>query len=318
MNLLDQLKQFTTIVADTGDFEMIEKYSPTDATTNPSLILAAAKQKKYHSLIEDAINYAKTKSLVEEGQIEHAIDKLFVNFGKEILKIIPGRVSIEIDASLSYSSSKSIEKAEYLISLFEKENINKNRILIKLAATWEGIQAAKILEKMGIHCNMTLIFSLIQAIACANSDVCLISPFVGRILDWYKIQYNVDKYLPNEDPGVISVTQIYNYYKKYNCKTQIMGASFRNTDQIIELAGCDLLTISPSLLDELKQSTTKIMPKLNQMLARNSDIEKIDADEKTYHLQLKDNLMAFQKLHEGIEKFKADTTTLKELIKRWI
>jgi len=235
MNQLDQLKKFTVVVADSGDFSSIKDYSPIDATTNPSLILKEAQKSSSKHLIEEAIQYAKKRSLVLEGQVSHAIRRIFVNFGKEILKKIPGRVSIEIDSRLSYSSSKTIDEAKNIIDMFEEENINRNRILIKLATTWEGIQAAKMLEREKIHCNMTLIFSLAQAICSGMANATIISPFVGRILDWYKKKNKVDSYPSNEDPGVLSVSKIYHYYKKFGFSTKIMGASFRNKEQILEL-----------------------------------------------------------------------------------
>jgi transaldolase len=315
MDQLTQLKKFSTVVADTGDFSSIHHYSPTDSTTNPSLILLAAKQPLYLPLIEEAIQYAKKQSLVTEGQIACALDKILVNFGKEILKIIPGRVSIEVDARLSFNITESIEKAHHIISLFEREGIPRSRILIKLAATWEGIQAAYILEKENIHCNLTLIFSLLQAAACADANVTLVSPFVGRILDWYKKKHNKEAYASSEDPGVISVSNIYNYYKKLGYATQIMGASFRNKDEILELAGCDFLTISPKLLEELKQTKDVISCKLTPAIAQHTETEKLSFDKDSFHSSLKNNPMAFEKLNEGIVSFSNDIIKLEELVK---
>ncbi len=254
MNKLDQLKKFTTIVSDTGEFEEIKKYHPTDATTNPSLIFKAASLPQYQFLIQEALSYGKKKGQTAKDRLEHAMDKVFVNFGLEILKIIPGRVSTEVDARLSFDVEGSIQKARTLVALYESSGMMRNRILIKLASTWEGILAAEQLEKEGIHCNMTLMFSLAQAIGCAEAKATLISPFVGRILDWYMKAEGKSGYLPQEDPGVKSVTEIYNYYKKMGYKTQIMGASFRNIDEILELAGCDLLTIAPALLEQLQNA----------------------------------------------------------------
>jgi transaldolase len=319
MNQLDQLKKFTVVVADTGDISSIKDFAPMDATTNPSLILKAAQNPLYKHLIEEAIQYAKGKSLVLEGQISHSIKKVFVNFGKEILKFIPGRVSIEIDSRLSYSISKTEEEAKNLIYLFEQQNIPRERILIKLAATWEGIQAAKMLEREKIHCNVTLVFSLTQAITAANANATIISPFVGRILDWHKKKYNMSNYPANEDPGVLSTNKIYHYYKKFGYPTQIMGASFRNKEQILELSGCDFLTISPGLLSELSQSNDLISCKLSPEISKNIGITKEETiDEQKFHSQLRENPMAFEKFHEGIEKFSVDMIKLEELIKKML
>jgi len=310
---LDQLKKFTTIVADTSDFELLSQYKPQDATTNPSLILKASQKETYKDLIEEAIFFAKNQNT--NNILETAIIKLFVNFGLEILKIIPGRVSIEVDAKYSFDTKKSIEIARNIISLFEKNNIARNRILIKLATTWEGIKAAEILEKENIHCNMTLLFSLSQAIAASQINACLISPFVGRILDWHKKNENINHFRPNQDPGVISVTNIYNYYKKFDIKTQIMGASFRNTEEIIELAGCDLLTISPNLLQELQNNDKTITKKLDLSKSKKMLFAPINLDEKTFRYMLHQNAMATEKLSEGIRLFEKDLNKLKDLIK---
>jgi len=307
MNQLEQIKQFTVIVADTGDIESIKQYSPQDATTNPSLILAASKKSEYQHLISDAINFAK-------GNKTLMMDKLFVNFGVEILKLIPGRVSTEVDARLSFDVEGSIQKAHSLIAMYKEAGIDKERILIKLASTWEGAQAAKVLESEGIHCNMTLLFSLAQAVVCVDAKATLISPFVGRILDWYKKAEKVEGYAPDKDPGVLSVTQIYNYYKKFGIKTQVMGASFRNKEEIIELAGCDLLTISPQLMGELKSSDEPLKRKLNPDNAKNQKIEKLELNEKAFRLLLNENAMATEKLSEGIRKFAEDAQTLENSI----
>lgn len=311
---LEQLKTMTTIVADTGDIDAIRQYHPTDATTNPSLILAAAKKPEYKSLIDEAVSYSQKHANSKQDQYTLMMDKLFVNFGVEILKQIPGRVSTEVDARLSFDIQGSINKAHQLIHLYEKAGIGKERILIKLASTWEGIKAAKELEKEGIHCNMTLLFSMAQAIGCAEANATLISPFVGRILDWYKKHEGGKEYLPEMDPGVLSVTEIYNYYKKFGYKTEIMGASFRNREEILELAGCDLLTISPSLLEELKQSNKPVTRKLDPKIAKDQHIEKISLDEKDFRFMLNENQMATEKLSEGIRKFAQDGILLENTI----
>lgn len=308
---LDQLKQFTTVVADTGDFATLRQYGPTDSTTNPSLIYAASQQPQYRPLVEEAIHYGKTQS---SHHLEHALDKVFVNFGLEILKIIPGRVSTEVDARLSFDVEGSVAKARTLIALYEKAGINRKRILIKLASTWEGTLAAKILEKEGIHCNMTLLFSLPQAIACAEAHATLISPFVGRILDWHKKNDGVASYAPHEDPGVISVTTIYNYYKKFGYKTQIMGASFRNKGEILELAGCDLLTIAPALLEELKNSSDPVPRKLAPENAKQSSLNRMILDEKAFRYLLNEDAMATDKLAEGIRNFAKDIVKLEGIL----
>ncbi len=311
-NQLDQLKKFTTVVADTGDFESIKAYSPTDATTNPSLIYAASQQPQYKHLIEDAIRHGKSK---KQNNLSETLDKVFVNFGLEILKLVPGRVSTEVDARLSFDVDASVAKGRHLIALYEAAGIDRKRVLIKLASTWEGIQAAKILEKEGIHCNMTLMFSMAQAIACAEAKATLISPFVGRILDWHKKNDGVASYKPSEDPGVKSVTAIFNYYKKFGHKTQIMGASFRNKEEILELAGCDLLTISPALLEELKDSTDSISRKLDAAKAPSSPIQQIHMDEKTFRWMLNEDPMATDKLAEGIRNFTKDIVKLEAVLK---
>lgn len=316
MNQLEQLKSMTTIVADTGEIEEIKKYKPTDATTNPSLIFAASGKPEYQYLIDEAIQFGKKQNASKDQQKKIILDKVFVNFGLEILKIVPGRVSTEVDARLSYDVEGSIAKAKALIGLYEKAGMDRSRILIKLASTWEGAQAAQVLELEGIHCNMTLMFSLPQAIACANVKATLISPFVGRILDWYKKNENKESYPPAEDPGVLSVSQIYSYYKKFGYNTQIMGASFRNKGEIIELAGCDLLTIAPKLLEELESSSDPVVRKLDPAAAASKEIDKIDLDEKTFRYMLGDNAMATDKLAEGIRNFVKDIIKLEKEIEK--
>ena len=280
-NKLEQLKKMTTVVADTGDINSIKQFQPTDATTNPSLIFkAATEQMEYQNLVEEAIHYGQSQAQDFESQRIHIIDKLMVNFGSEILKIVPRRVSTEVDARLSFDIQGSIDKAHKLISLYEKAGIDRKRILIKLASTWEGIKAAEQLEKEGIHCNMTLMFSMPQAIAAADVGATLISPFVGRIFDWYKKHDNVESYPPPEDPGVKSVTEIFNYYKKFGHNTEIMGASFRNSDEILELAGCDLLTIAPKFLEELQKTEGEVPQKLHADKSKDLDLKKQSFDEK--------------------------------------
>ncbi|XP_002740419.1 transaldolase-like [Saccoglossus kowalevskii] len=294
---LDQLKTYTVVVADTGDFEAIKTYKPTDATTNPSLILAATKMPQYQHLLENAVKYARSHSSDEDEQVTLAIDKLFVLFGSEILKIVPGRVSTEVDARLSFDKNAMVEKAKTFIEMYKDAGISKERILIKLSTTWEGVQAAKVLEEeYGIHCNMTLLFSFAQAVACAEAGVTLISPFVGRIYDWYVKNTDQKTFEPLKDPGVISVTKIYNYYKKYDYKTVVMGASFRNDGQITALAGCDLLTIR----------------------AQAADIEKVHLDEKKFRWLHNEDAMAVEKLAEGIRKFAIDSVKLEDMIRKHI
>jgi transaldolase len=310
MNQLDQLKKMTVVVADTGDFDALKQYQPTDSTTNPSLIYAASQQAQYQHLLDDAIRYGKDK----KNALSEILDKIFVNFGLQILKIVPGRVSTEVDARLSFDIEGSIGKARHLIALYEAAGINRKRILIKLASTWEGIKAAEQLEKEGIHCNMTLLFSLPQAVACAEAHATLISPFVGRILDWFKKAEGVAGYPAAEDPGVKSVSKIYQYYKKFGYKTQIMGASFRNKDEILELAGCDLLTISPNFLEELQKNTAPITRKLDPAKAKDTPIQKIAMDEKAFRYLLNEDAMATDKLAEGIRNFAKDIVKLENMI----
>lgn len=314
---LDQLRAMTTVVADTGDFESMKAYKPTDATTNPSLILAATKLTQYKSIIDKAIDYGKNNG----NSLEKTMDYLFVLFGSEILKIVPGRVSTEVDARLSFDREGSLDKARELIKLYEKEGIGKDRVLIKLASTWEGIKAAEQLEKEGIHCNMTLLFNFAQAVACAESGVTLISPFVGRIYDWF-VKSNGKKVYenPSEDPGVVSVTKIYNYYKLYDYKTVVMGASFRNTSQIKALSGCDLLTISPNLLAELAnengvQLNRELSVESAKLKSSCPQLKKIHINEKSFRWELNEDEMANDKLSEGIRKFASDAIALENIIK---
>ncbi len=314
MNLLDQLKTYTQVVADTGDFASIEVYKPVDATTNPSLIFAASQNPLYRPLIDDALAYAKSHTPDKNLQLSKAMDKLAVNFGLKILEIVPGRASTEVDARLSFDTDATVKKARELIALYESAGISRNRVLIKIASTWEGIKAAEIIEKEGIHCNLTLLFSLAQAVACAESGVRLISPFVGRILDWHKKDRGVSEIPATEDPGVQSVTTIFNYYKKFGYPTQVMGASFRNTGEIIELAGSDLLTIAPSLLKELEQTEGKLVKKLDIENAMQSDIQKIEMDEKTFRWMMNEDAMATEKLAEGIRNFTKDLIKLEKQI----
>ena len=318
MNLLEQLKQYTQVVADTGDFLSIKRFKPIDATTNPSLIYSAAQNEQYKFLVEDAIKYGKGQGGDTEEQLDHILDKLAVNFGLEILKVVPRRVSTEVDAGLSFDTEASLAKARKLIGMYEEAGISRTKILIKLASTWEGIRAAGMLEKEGIHCNLTLLFSMAQAIACAEADVQLISPFVGRIYDWHRKDRGVDHIPGKEDPGVHSVKEIYTYYKKFGYNTEIMGASFRNTEEITELAGCDLLTISPGLLAELEAMDGRLECVLTTAGAMDADIEKISLDEKTFRWMLNENAMATEKLAEGIRRFNADLNQLKKLVKELI
>jgi len=314
MNLLDQLRKMTVVVADTGDFEAIAQYKPRDATTNPSLLNKAAQMPHYKSLLDEAIASGESEADLASSRLEAVVDRLFVAFGKEILQIIPGRVSTEVDARLSFDTEASIRKARRLISLYESEGIDRQRILIKVASTWEGIRAAERLEKEGIHCNLTLLFSFPQAVACAEAGATLISPFVGRIHDWYCKERGVKTIPATEDPGVHSVTQIYHYFKKFDYRTEVMGASFRNIGEITELAGCDLLTISPELLDDLQKQEGTLTRKLSVENARAQKLEKIHLDEKTFRWMLNEDAMATEKLAEGIRRFNADLTKLKEFV----
>jgi len=316
-NLLEQLSEMTVVVADTGDIEAIETFKPRDATTNPSLITAAAQMPQYQGIVDDTLKSAREELGASASAAEVAslaFEKLAVSFGLKILEIIPGRVSTEVDARLSYDTEGTIQKGRDIIAQYEKAGISKDRILIKIAATWEGIKAAEVLEKEGIHCNLTLLFGLHQAVACAEGGITLISPFVGRILDWYKKETGRDSYPPAEDPGVVSVTTIYNYYKKFGYKTEVMGASFRNIGEITELAGCDLLTIAPALLAELKSTEGVLERKLDPAKAATMDIEKLSIDKATFDKMHEENRMASDKLSEGIEGFSKALETLEKLL----
>jgi len=313
LNQLDQLKRFTKVVADTGDFATLKEYAPQDATTNPSLILKAAQMSGYKSLVEKAIADNRKSGLSGEAQLEDIMDHLLVLFGTEILKIVPGRVSTETDADMSFDTDALIMKAHRFIDLYKQNGIPRERILIKIASTWEGIRAAEVLQKEGINCNMTLLFSLPQAVACAEAKAKLISPFVGRILDWYKKSAGKD-FAPAEDPGVLSVKEIYAYYKKFGHDTEVMGASFRNKGEVLELAGCDLLTISPQLLGELKNSAESVERKLSSESAKQSKIDRLPVDEKRFRWLLNENAMATEKLSEGIRIFNADANKLEQYI----
>jgi transaldolase len=310
---LDQLKRITKVVADTGDYATLKQFAPQDATTNPSLILKAAEMPGYQDLLERAIGAGRKSGLSGDALLSVITDHLLVCFGTEILKIVPGRVSTETDASLSFDTEGLIEKAHWFIALYEQNGISRQRVLIKIATTWEGIRAAQVLQKEGINCNMTLLFSLVQAVACAEAGAKLISPFVGRILDWYKAKTAKD-IAPAEDPGVLSVKEIYAYYKKFGYATEVMGASFRNHGEILELAGCDALTISPQLLGELKASTEPVERKLSLEQAKANAIERLTLDEKKFRWLLNENAMATEKLSEGIRIFNADAIKLKQFI----
>jgi transaldolase len=314
MNLLDQLRDMTVVVADTGDFDTLAQYRPRDTTTNPSLLLKAAQMPGYRKLLDEAVAATQAEGGDHDTQVDRIVDHLFVAFGKEILKIVPGRVSTEVDAGLSFDTEGTIEKAHTLIGMYEADGIDRNRILIKIASTWEGIKAAEQLEKEGIHCNLTLLFSFAQAIACAEAKVTLISPFVGRIYDWHCKERGVKSIPAPEDPGVHSVTQIYNYYKKFGYKTEVMGASFRNIGEITELAGCDLLTIAPELLGELGKTEGKLERKLSAESAADLDLDKLHLDEKGFRWMLNEDQMATEKLSDGIRKFYADIVKLKKFI----
>lgn len=315
--LLDQLRKMTVVVADTGDIQAIEKFRPRDATTNPSLITAAAQMPQYQGIVDQTLLTAKADAGPEastQDVVNLAFKRLAVAFGRKILDIIPGRVSTEVDARLSYDTEGTISMARDLISQYESAGIARERVLIKIASTWEGIKAAETLEKEGIHCNLTLLFGLHQAIACAEAGVTLISPFVGRILDWYKKETGQDTYPPAEDPGVLSVTEIFNYYKKFGYTTEVMGASFRNTDELIELAGCDLLTISPKLLSQLDGGTAKLPRKLSPKVAKKLAIQKLSVDKDTFDKMHETNRMASEKLAEGIQGFTKALESLEALL----
>ena len=309
---LDSLRNMTVVVADTGDIDAIKKYQPQDATTNPSLILSASALPQYAPLIDEAVAYAKAQSSDKAQQLIDAEDKLVVNIGLEILKIVPGRISTEVDARLSYDTQATVEKARKLIALYNAAGVSNDRILIKIASTWQGIRAAEILEKEGINCNLTLLFSEAQARACAEAGVYLISPFVGRILDWYKANTDKKEYAPAEDPGVISVTKIYNYYKEYGYKTVVMGASFRNVGEIIELAGCDRLTIAPALLKELQENSTALVRKLDYKGEVKAKPQPLT--EAEFYWQHNSDAMAVEKLADGIRKFAVDQEKLEAML----
>ncbi len=312
---LSQLKLYTTVVADTGDFGSIQAFEPQDATTNPTLIYKAVQMEAYSHLLEKAAELAEKEGIHGDMLMDSVLDHLLVLFGKEILNIIPGRVSTEVDARLSFDVQGTVEKAKHIIQLYDNQGIERDRVLIKIASTWEGLQAASLLEREGIHCNLTLLFSLIQAIQAAENGCTLISPFVGRILDWYVAQTGGD-YAPQDDPGIQSLTQIYHYLKHYDLKTKVMGASFRNIGQIRALAGCDLLTISPNLLNELQNSHEPLEQQLSETRAKLEPIQRMDIDEKTFRWHMNADPMATDKLAEGIRVFAADTENLIDLIKR--
>ena len=314
MSLLEQLRKVTVVVADTGDIDAIRTHKPQDATTNPSLLLKAAQMPQYQALVDEAVGYAEKQKGTRDAKIDACVDKLSVNFGVEILKIVPGRVSTEVPARLSFDTDATIERGRKLIDLYKAAGIDKKRVLIKTAATWEGIKAAEKLEKEGIHCNLTLLFSFAQAVACAEAGVTLISPFVGRIFDWYKKSKGVADIPAAEDPGVASVTKIYNYYKKYGYKTEVMGASFRKTEQIVDLAGCDLLTIAPDLLEKLGKQDGTLVKKLDAAAASKLTIEKVNMHEKNYRWFHNEDAMATDKLAEGIRGFHADALKLTDVI----
>jgi len=312
MTLLESLKKYTTVVADTGDIEAIARHRPQDATTNPSLLFHAAQMPAYRRLVEEACELALERGGAHEAMAEEFIDRLFVLFGCEILKVVPGRVSTEVAASLSFDTTGTIAKARKLISLYEDKGVSRQRVLIKIASTWEGIRAAEALQKEDIRCNLTLLFSFAQAVACAEAGVTLISPFVGRIYDWYKKEQGGREIAADQDPGVASVTRIYDYYKKFGYKTQVMGASFRNVNQIVRLAGCDLLTISPDLLDQLEKADGTLDRKLDPLKAQTSKDERIHMNETTFRWMHNEDAMATEKLAEGIRKFNSDACHLED------
>jgi transaldolase len=312
MNLLDSLKRYTTVVADTGDFESIAEFRPQDGTTNPSLLFQAAQKPQYEHLVDEALHHAMRAPGDRAARTEAFLDKLLVIFGCEILKIVPGRVSTEVDAGLSFDTAGTLAKARKLIGMYQEAGVGRERVLIKIASTWEGIRAAEQLEREGIHCNLTLLFSFAQAVACAEAGVTLISPFVGRIYDWYRKERGGKDIPADEDPGVTSVARIYTYFKKFDYKTQVMGASFRKVDQVVRLAGCDLLTISPDLLEQLEKTEGEVTRRLSAEAARASDAPKIHLDEKTFRWMHNKDAMAVEKLSEGIRKFYADARKLEQ------
>ena len=318
MSILTQLREMTVVVADTGDINAIKKHQPQDATTNPSLLYKAAQDSTYADLVSEAIQFGDDQADDAEARLEATIDKLFVNFGSEILKIIPGRVSTEVDAALSFDIDGSLAKARQLIEMYEAVGVDRERVLIKLASTWEGLVVADQLEDEGIHCNMTLMFSLCQAVAAAKFGATLISPFVGRIYDWHKKEQGVDDIPIEQDPGVESVREIYTYLKKFDHPVQVMGASFRKADQIVELAGCDLLTISPDLLEELDGRDGELTRKLNAEDARAAEVDPIDIDEKTFRWMLNGDAMGTDKLADGIRRFDADLNKLRDVVRKQV
>jgi len=312
---LDFLKKFTTVVADTGDFASIAQFKPQDATTNPSLLFKAVNSNKYSQLVDASVAYGQKTGQTMADKVTETMDHLAVSFGCEILKIVPGRVSTELDARLSFDTKGCVQKALKLIGMYKANGVPKDRILIKIASTWEGIQAAKILEsEHGIHCNLTLLFSFCQAVACAEGGITLISPFVGRIMDWYVANTDADKFEPLEDPGVKSVTRIYNYFKKFGHKTEVMGASFRNRGQILGLAGCDLLTVSPKLLSELQGLTEEVTEYLSASKASQMNIEKVTFDEQSFRWAMNEDPMATEKLAQGIRNFAKDSVKLEDIL----
>jgi transaldolase len=318
MNLLDQLREMTTVTADSGEIEAIRSYRPEDSTTNPSLLYKACQQDVYRHLIDDAIEFGRSAEGGAEARLTACLDKLFVNFGSEILKIIPGRVSTEVDARLSFDVEGTIRKAERLIELYEQAGVSRDRVLIKVASTWEGVQAAKRLEQSGIHCNMTLMFCLAQAVACADIGATVLSPFVGRIYDWHKKAWDVDDIAPEDDPGVHLVQRIYTYLKHHDYRTEVMGASFRHVGQILALAGCDRLTISPKLLDELSKTEGTLKRKLSPENARSQAVERLALDEKSFRWMVNEDAMATEKLAEGIRIFAADLLKLADRVQQFM
>jgi transaldolase len=315
MNLLESLKRYTTVVTDTGDFEAIAEHKPQDATTNPSLLFQAAQKPHYQHLVDEALDFAIQSSGDPAARSVAFMDKLFITFGCEILKIVPGRVSTEVDAGLSFDTEGTVAKARKLIGMYKQAGIGPDRVLIKIASTWEGIRAAERLEREGIHCNLTLLFSFAQAVACAEAGVTLISPFVGRIYDWYRKERGGKDIPADDDPGVASVTRIYDYFKKFGYKTQVMGASFRKVDQIVRLAGCDLLTISPDLLEQMEKTEGTVPRRLSVDTAKSSTAQKIHLDEKTFRWMHNEDALAVEKLSEGIRKFYTDARKLEQYAK---
>ncbi|MCW8887645.1 MAG: transaldolase [Gammaproteobacteria bacterium] len=315
MSVLKQLREMTTVVADTGDINSIKLHRPIDATTNPSLLFAAVQMAEYQELVADALERCSVDICNTSVNIRPCLERLAVNFGKEILGVIPGRVSVEVDASLSFDTGQTIEAARRLITMFEQEGIDRSRILIKIASTWEGIRAGEVLEKEGIHCNLTLLFSFSQAVACAEAKVTLISPFVGRIMDWHKAKLGVDEIAPEEDPGVQSVAKIYNYFKHFGYETQVMGASFRSTGEILQLAGCDLLTIAPKFLKSLDESENTLVRRLDPEQSKSLKMDRLSLDENRFRWMLNEDAMATEKLAEGIRLFNADLDHLSNYIR---